>query len=230
MESLSDIAIKAPSNRPEAAAAALAKLYGADVTLLGERGRQTLDLFHRVSELQKEDKAKPPAHPYPRDPFGNGMREIARLIKAGVGLEVACIDLGGWDTHFVQGGAVGTQSARARILADALEAFDEDIRQQRSQITVFVMTEFGRRLYENSSGGTDHGRGFTAMILSDRIHGGRILGPWPCLLEEKSEGPGGMKIQYDYRSVFAEVLRGTLGLEKIESVFPDFTPQPVGLV
>ena len=92
------------------------------------------------------------------------------------------------------------------------------------------MTEFGRRLYENSSLGTDHGRGFAAMLLSDKINGGRILGPWPCIADESMDGPGGMKIQYDYRSVFTEVLRGTMGLSATEKVFPGFQPQRVGLL
>lgn len=230
LESLSDIAIKSPSNKPEAAAAALAKLYGADVTLLGERGRQTLDLFHRVTALQSSTYRPENGATYPKESFGDGMREIARLIKANVGLEVACVDLGGWDTHFFQGGADGTHAARAKVLADGLAAFDDDIQSRRNQVTVLVMTEFGRRQYENSSGGTDHGRGFSTMVLSNKIQGGRILGPWPCLLDERNEGPEGMKIHYDFRSIFAEVLRGAMNFRDLDKVFPDFTPQKVGLV
>jgi uncharacterized protein (DUF1501 family) len=230
LQSLDDIGIKAPSNKPEAAAAALAKLYGADVTLLGERGRETLDLFHRVSALQHNDYHPANDATYPKDEFGSGLREIARLIKAGVGLEVACVDLGGWDTHFLQGTAEGTQAGRAKLLADGLAAFDADIKAERDNVSVFVMTEFGRRLYENSSLGTDHGRGFASMLLSNKVKGGRVIGSWPALAEEASDGPGGMKIHYDYRSVFSEVLRGTMGLAGTGSVFPDFKPESVGLV
>jgi len=230
MESLNDIAIKTPTNRPEAAAAALAKLYGADVTLLGERGRQTLELFQRVTSLQRDAYTPANGAEYPRDPFGAGMRELARLIKARVGLEVASIDLGGWDTHFVQVGSNGTQANRARVLAEGLAAFDADLKEHRANVTILVMTEFGRRLYENSSLGTDHGRGFTTMVLSDRIKGGRIIGPWPCITDETHEGPGGMKIAYDYRSVFAEVLRGAMKLEQPDKIFPNFASENVGLI
>ena len=230
LQTLEDIGIKSPSHKPEAAAAALAKLYGADVTMLGDQGRETLQLFNRVKTLEQGGYKPANGADYPKDEFGKGMREIARLIKARVGLEVACIDLGGWDTHFVQGGATGQQAARARILADTLAAFDADLQNERASVSVFVMTEFGRRLYENSSLGTDHGRGFASMLLSSKIKGGRVLGPWPCVEEETNDGPGGMKIRYDYRSVFSEVLRGTMGLSNADAVFPGLMAERVGLL
>ena len=96
--------------------------------------------------------------------------------------------------------------------------------------TVVVMTEFGRRIYENSSLGTDHGRGFATLVLSDRIRGGRVLGGWPCVVEETLTGPGGMKITHDYRSVFGEVLQGAMGLKRPQDVFQNFAPLPVGLL
>lgn len=232
MQSLSEIAIKVPGGKAEDAANILAQLYGADVTLLGAQGRETLELFKRVQELQKEDKSTSGGDEYPKDEFGKGLREIARLIKARVGLEIACIDLGGWDTHFIQGSTEGLQAAKAKQLAEGLAAFEKDIATHRKNVTVFVMTEFGRRIYENSSLGTDHGRGFAAMTLSDSIKGGRIIGPWPCVVESTLLGPGGMEIKHDYRSVFGEVLRGAMGLEesKLDSVFPKFISGKVGLV
>lgn len=231
LQSLEEIAMRTPSGKPEAAAAVLAALYGADVTMLGEQGRETLDLFKRVTELQRGTYVPANNAQYPKDNFGNGMREIARLIKARVGLEVACIDLGGWDTHFFQGTTNSFQADRARILAEGLAALDADLKDHRANFTVMVTTEFGRRIYENASLGTDHGRGFALMTLSSRIQGGRILGQWPCVVENKSEaGPGGMAVVHDYRSVFSEVLHGAMGLAEPDIVFPKFTPQKVGLV
>ncbi len=230
MQSLDDIALKTPSGRTEAAALALSQLYGADVTMLGTQGRETLDLFKRVRALQGSGYTPANGAVYPKDNFGDGLREIARLIKARVGLEVATIDLGSWDTHFIQGATQGFQAQRAQLLADGLAAFDSDIKDHRSNVTVLVMTEFGRRIQENSSLGTDHGRGFASMVLSDRIKGGRILGHWPAVVEEGLTGPGGMKVVYDYRSVFTEVLRGAMGLQNAASVFPNFTADKVGLL
>ena len=236
LQTLEEIAIKTPSNNPQAAAAALARLYGADVTLLGERGRESLNLFHRVAELQHDTYKPANEAVYPKDPFGAGMREIARLIKAGVGLEVACIDLVNWDTHFFQGSTEGAQADRARVLGQGLAAFDTDLRAQRANVSVLVMTEFGRRIYENSSQGKDHGRCFAAMILSDKIKGGRILGPRKFLDddgEEAAEGVkvvGGMRIVYDFRDLFSDVLRGTMGLKQGAAIFPGFKSTSTGLL
>lgn len=230
MQSLNDIALKTPGNKTEAAARALSQLYGADVTMLGTQGRETIELFNRVRGLQTKGEDPANGAVYPKDGFGNGMREIARLIKARVGLEVATIDLGGWDTHFIQGSTQGFQAQRAQILAEGLAAFDSDIKDQRSSVTVLVMTEFGRRIHENSSLGTDHGRGFAAMVMGDKIKGGRIVGPWPCVVDETSSGPDGMKVVHDYRNVFSEVLRGAMGLQDTAKVFPGLVAQSVGLL
>ncbi len=240
MQSLADIAIKTPTGKPELAVQVLARLYGADVTLLGAQGLDTLKMFERVRALQTGDYKPANDAQYPKGDYGSGLREIARLMKARVGLEVACVDLGGWDTHFVQGSTEGFHASNARTLAEGLSAFDADIRELRQDVTVLVMTEFGRRIYENSSLGTDHGRGFAAMVLSDRIRGGRVIGNWPSVVEEteiSADGvklpvkvTGGMEIAHDYRSVFAEVLRGPMGLKKMDDVFPGFTPEKVGLI
>lgn len=240
MQSISDIAIKTPAGKPELAAQILAQLYGADVTLLGAQGLDTLKMFERVRALQTDAYKPANGAQYPKDNYGNGLREIARLIKARVGLEVACIDLPGWDTHFVQGSTEGFLAGNALLLAEGLAAFNADIRESAKGVTVLVMTEFGRRIYENSSLGTDHGRGFAAMVLSERIRGGRVIGNWPSVIEETEistsgvklpvKVTGGMEISYDYRSVFAEVLRGVMGLERTDTVFPGFTPEKVGLI
>jgi uncharacterized protein (DUF1501 family) len=236
IQSLEDIGLQTSSGKAEAAAQALASLYGADVTLLGSHGRETLQLLDRVRALQSGSRTAASGIEYPKDDFGKGLREVARLIKARVGLEVACLDLGGWDTHFIQGAAEGFLSQRAKVLADGLAAFDQDLAAHRQNFTVIVMTEFGRRIYENSSLGTDHGRAFATMILSQKIKGGRILGRWPCVVEEgltvqgTPGGPGGLQQEYDFRSVFSEVLRGSMGVADTRQVFPDFTAEKVGLL
>lgn len=237
LERLGDIAIKTRApQKADNVVEALGALYGADVTLLGERGQETLDLFKRVSALQ--GKNEDPAHgaDYPKDGFGGGLREISRLIKARLGLRVACIDLGGWDTHFFQGNATGVQAERIRTLAQGLAAFDTDLKDHRASFTVMVTTEFGRRVYENASLGTDHGRGFTFMALGDRVKGGQVLGSWPIRASEdlnvNTPGPGGLVPETDYRTVFAEVLRGSLGLADADAakLFPGASLKPTGLM
>lgn len=236
LESLDDIAIKAPAGDPVKIIAALQSLYGADVTLLGARGVETLALFEKVSALQGKGTAPEHGAAYPQDAFGSGLREISRLIKARVGLQVACVDLGGWDTHFFQGSAAGVQAERIRTLATGLAAFEQDLRDYRAGYTVMITTEFGRRVYENASLGTDHGRGFALLALGEKVHGGRILGGWPIRADDEvnlnTPGPGGLWMETDCRHVFGEMLAATQGLSpsEVASLFPGLEFQPVGLM
>ena len=222
LEKLEDIAIKTPSGDSSAVVGALRKMYGADVTLLGQRGQQTLDLFNRMADLRSQSYEPANGATYPKHPFGDGLREIARLIKNGVGLEVACVDLINWDTHFFQGTVLGGHAANAKVLAEGIAAFETDLKSERDRYTVMITTEFGRRFYENASAGTDHGRGFTFMALGDKVKGGRILGDWPIGVMDESNplGPGGVEIKHDFRDVFAEVLQGAMGTVDSAKIFP----------
>lgn len=233
LESLAEINLKTPSENPSAASAALAKLYGSEVGVLGMQGKETLDLVKRVRKLQEKEYRPENKAEYSKSKFSKGLREIARLIKAQVGLQVACIDLGGWDTHFFQGSSNGLQAQPISTLAEGLATFDQDLKNYRTNVTTLVFTEFGRRIYENSSLGTDHGRGFTFFALGEGIQGGKIHGSWPGLEEEESEdllGPGGLKVKIDYRTVLGEVLTKVMGNPDIEKVFPGFPYNPIGLV
>jgi uncharacterized protein (DUF1501 family) len=97
-------------------------------------------------------------------------------------------------------------------------------------VTTIAMTEFGRRLYENGSAGTDHGRGYALLAMGAGINGGKVHGAWPGLAEEPMlPGPGGMEVKIDYRSVLAEVLEGAIGNRQVSDVFPAFERQPVGI-
>jgi uncharacterized protein (DUF1501 family) len=225
MERLSDIALHTPSGGSDIVMSALRSLYGADATILGEHGTETLRLFQRVADLQSNGGGPENGAAYPREPFGGGLREVAQLINARIGLEVACVDLGGWDTHFFQGTANGTQAERIRILSEGLAALDKDLLSYRGHYTVMVTTEFGRRMYENASLGTDHGRGFTLMALGDRVQGGRVTGPWPirAIGDENPLGPAGVEPMTDFRMVFRDILQSTHGLttEASSLVFPD---------
>jgi uncharacterized protein (DUF1501 family) len=236
LEHLEDISLKAAGKQAEQVVGALNTLYGADVSLLGERGVETLDLFRRISNLQHRADAPEHGASYPAAPFGSGLREIARLIKARLGLQIACIDLGGWDTHFFQGNSSGTQAGQIRLLAEGLAALETDLKDHRARYTLMVTTEFGRRVYENASLGTDHGRGFTLMALGDRVKGGQVLGGWPIQADDdvnvNTPGPGGLLAETDYRQVFAEVLRGSVGLKDDEAakVFPGMPAKHIGVM
>lgn len=238
IDSIEELQIKIPGNNATAASSVLSALYGTEVGMVGQAGKATLDLLRRVESLRGETYMPLGGAIYLDDDFSHGLKEIARLIKAHVGLEVACLDLGGWDTHFFQGSTSGLQADLIRQLAGGLAAFDSDLGTQRDRVTILVMTEFGRRTYENSSLGTDHGRGFALFALGGQVKGGKVHGRWPGLVEESSSqtdslnpvGPSGLKVLIDYRSVLAEVLTKFLGHRDLNQVFPNFHPQAVGLV
>ncbi len=231
IQSVDEIGLRVPAGEVGRITAALDALYGSSSELLRGPGVEALRLLSRVEELKASAYVPANGAQYPDGPFGSGMREIARLVRARVGLRVACIDLEGWDTHFVQGSVEGLQADLIDMLGRGLAAFDSDIAGERDRVTVVVMTEFGRRIYENSSSGTDHGRGFSMLALGGRIRGGTVLGDWPGLDQEEGPiGPGGVRVLVDYRSILSEVLMGAAGLRDPSRVFTGFQPRPVGIV
>lgn len=232
LSSVDEIKLNVPDKRTDAVCEVLAKMYQSEVGLLSSSGSSTLNLLKKVDAIRGQTYKPDAGATYPDHPFGAGLREIARLIKGNVGVEVACVDLDGWDTHFIQGAGEGLQASQIDVLARGLAAFDKDMASHREKVTVLIMTEFGRRIYENGSLGTDHGRGFAVLALGGRINGGTIHGAYPGLDEKDAFllGPGGLAINLDYRSVLCAVLTGVMGTANTAEIFPNFKPARVGLV
>jgi len=232
IDALDDIKLKGSEETCCALSKSLQCMYGAEIGILNQPGQSTLKLLDRMHNLGTKPYNPSGGAEYPRTSFGKGLKEIARLVKSEVGLEVACVDLGGWDTHFVQGSLTGLHADNLDYLAKGMAAFDKDLGNFRDRVTTLVMTEFGRRIYENGSLGTDHGRGFAMMLIGNRIKGGQVHGRYPGLESTQTDvlGPGGMSVRIDYRSILAEVLTGVLGNRNIDKVFPGFEPQPLGLI
>lgn len=202
---------------------ALKVLYEADASSLGQQGRETLSMLERINAVKRA--AMPTG--YPETHFGRALREVARLLKADVGLEVACLDVGGWDTHFTQAALF---SSLVEELAGGLGVFAKDLGSRLDQTIILVMTEFGRRAYENASLGTDHGRASVMFAMGGPVKGGRVLADWPSLAGNALEGPGDLTVTTDYRDVLAEILSKGLGNDRLSQVFPGFTPKLRGLI
>lgn len=208
----------------ETFASALRALYGGapDGALpfdevLRLAGRDALDT---LDHLRAIDAVSTPPLPYPDGQLGASLREIARLVRADLGVEVASCDHDGWDTHFVANQLV---PGLAGHLADSIAAFREDLGDAMERVVVVVMTEFGRRAYENTSLGTDHGRGSVLFVLGGGVRGGRVIGDWPGLDEDRLEGPGDLAVTTDYREILAEIVRDRLGNPNGADVFPDLS-------
>jgi uncharacterized protein (DUF1501 family) len=208
---------------------ALDALYKDD-PMLGVLGRETLEVLSTLEKLNPENYSSSGDRSYPESDFGQGLKQLAMLIKAEIGLEVAAIDLGGWDTHFAQGGSEGLMASLMKNLADGLAAFHSDLAVRMDRVIVVVMTEFGRRVAENASLGTDHGHGSVMLLMGGGVVGGRLHADWPGLEEDRLFGPGDLKVTTDYREVLWEVIQIRLGNKAVKDIFPDFTPLKSGFV
>ncbi len=168
---------------------------------------------------------------YPATPLAKALREVSRLIKAGVGLQVACVDYDDWDMHVGLGKPVagGAMNDHLADFAGAMASFARDLGPAMSSVTVVTLSEFGRRLAENGSGGTDHGHGNAVLLFGGGVVGGTVHGPWPGLAPADLDN-GDLSGMTDYRDVLGEILQKRCRIGSLSQVFPGFTPTPLGAV
>lgn len=185
----------------------------------GRDGFAAMDLLKKV-----DPKRYTPANgaAYPNGGFGKSLRQVAQLIKAEVGLEIAFVEIGGWDTHANQGAANGALATRLTELAGGLAALHKDLGAKMSDVLVLTMSEFGRTARQNGNRGTDHGHGTAFFALGGNVRGGRVLGDWPGLSTEKLFEGRDLAITTDYRDFFAEACVKHMGVAEteLEKVFP----------
>jgi len=173
--------------------------------LLYGTGRET---FEAVKMLKAAAPQRlPPANGavYPRGRFGDSLRQIAQLIRADVGLEVAFADVGGWDTHAGQGNERGQLATRLREFGEGLGALHRDLGPRMSDVVVLTMSEFGRTVRENGNRGTDHGHATAMLVLGGAVKGGRVYGRWPGLRREQLYEGRDLAVTTDFRALFTEV-------------------------
>lgn len=171
-----------------------------------------------------------PTVTYPTSDFGQALQHTAALIKADVGVEVITIDLGGWDTHAQQGNLTGTMASLMDDLAGGLAAFYADMQPDLDKVTLVAKSEFGRRVAENGSAGTDHGHGNCMFVLGGSVRGGQVHGTWPGLATPNLFEGMDLAITTDYRDVLAEIVSKRLGGTPLQQVFPNYTPTFPGVI
>jgi uncharacterized protein (DUF1501 family) len=201
-------------------AATFESMYGTTPDqVLNGTGRETFDAIKTVQSIQKASYT--PAHgaAYPKGRLGQSLQQIARMIKADVGLEVAFTDVGGWDTHVNQSGQLANL---LRDFGDALAAFSQDMGDRMADITVVTMSEFGRTVKENGDRGTDHGHANVMFVLGGGVRGGQVYGNWPGLEREQLHEGRDLKVTTDFRAVLSELVTRQMGNREIRSVFPGF--------
>ena len=211
------------------------RLMYAQSGVLGVGGNRMLTLLQEVTKKlpKKPDGGVADYLPaegvsYPEHDFSNTLKTVAQLAKMEIGLQVAAVNYGDWDTHTGQDYRLNDLVAN---LAKPLHAFYADLAAQRQRITIVIMSEFGRRLKANESGGTDHGHGNLMWVLGSGIKGGRCLGNWPGLANDQLDEHADLAITTDYRQVLSEVLMARMRGAEVAKVFPGFTPgSPLGVV
>ncbi len=199
---------------------ALNDLYKPGRDEVAAAGRQTLSALDALGRLDVKGYKASNGATYPNSDLGNGLRQVACLVKARLGLEVACLDKGGWDTHVAQGADSGWQAMLLDDLAKALAAFTADLGSEMKGVTVVVMSEFGRRLEENDGLGTDHGRAGPMFLIGQTVAGGKVHAKWPGLEDHQLDPTGDLVVTTDYRAVLGDVLARRMGNESTDEVFP----------
>jgi uncharacterized protein (DUF1501 family) len=159
---------------------------------------------------------------YPNSQFGQRLRQIAQLIKADVGLEVAFADVGGWDTHVNQGASTGQLAQRLDDFARSVAALVTDLGDRMADVTIMTMSEFGRTARQNGNGGTDHGHASALFVIGGDVKGRKVHGRWPGLEPEQLYEGRDLALTTDFRSVFSEVAAKQLGAKRLDALFPGY--------
>lgn len=229
--SLANFDLAGSASTMSARRAALGDMYASEPDPLGAAGINTLQTIDLLNAIDFAGYQPVAGVAYPAGSFGVALKSAAALIKAQVGVEAIALDLGGWDTHISQGSTSGALATLMGTLASGLAAFYTDvIASNAPSTTVVCMSEFGRRLVENGSRGTDHGHGNVMTIMGKCVAGGRVDAIWPGLATEQLFERRDLEVTTDYRDVLAEIIRDRLGNSNLSAVFPNFTPTPVGVL
>ncbi len=162
---------------------------------------------------------------YPNSPFGRSLLQIAQLVKAGVGLEVAFTDTPGlnWDTHFNQGNANGQLANLLRDFGAGIAALVTDLGKRMDDVIILTMSEFGRTARQNGTGGTDHGHGNAMFVIGNSVKGGKVYGDWKGLKSSELNEGRDLAVTTDFRDVFSEIASKHLANKNLDIVFPGYT-------
>ncbi len=221
--------------RDEAGASTFETMYAATLDkAMQETGRDTFDAVKMLQAVQKQTYVPANGGKYPGGALGRNLQQIAQLIKADIGLEVAFTDVGGWDTHVNEIGATPAQGQLSNLLKDfgaALAAFYQDMGDRMSDVVLATMSEFGRTAKENGNRGTDHGHANVMFAFGGGIRGGKVYGEWPGLAPNQLYENRDLAVTTDFRDVLGELVVRHLGNQNISSVFPGYSrPRFRGLI
>ncbi|MEP7148198.1 MAG: DUF1501 domain-containing protein [Acidobacteriota bacterium] len=192
----------------------------------GQTGKETFEAVNFLTQANPAKHKPENEAVYPNTEFGRSMMQIAQLIKAGVGLEIAFADTGRdirWDTHTNQGGSQGQLANFLRTFSQTIAAFAIDLGRRMDDVVLLTMSEFGRTARENGGRGTDHGHGNAMLVLGNSVKGGKVYGDWNGLRSDQLNEGRDLAVTTDFRDVFAEVASKHLGTKDLNALFPKYS-------
>jgi uncharacterized protein (DUF1501 family) len=189
-------------------------------------GQETFEAVEMLKKVREELYVPENGAAYPQGKFGHTLQQVAQLIKADIGVEVAFVDIGGWDHHVNEGGVQGQLGNILREFGGSLAAFHKDLGAKLADVTVVTMSEFGRTAAENGNRGTDHGHANCMFVFGGDVRGGRVYGQWPGLDRSRLYEGRDLAVTTDFRTVLGEVVSHHLGSTDMSFVFPGFRYDP----
>jgi uncharacterized protein (DUF1501 family) len=183
-------------------------------------GDDAFALLKKAEGLQAQLYTPSNGARYPAGDLGQGLLQIARLIKGDVGVEGAFLDYGGWDHHLNESAMISPMLSN---LAGSLSAFSVDMGQRMEDVVLVTMSEFGRTAFENGNGGSDHGHGNLMLVLGGPVKGGKVYGDWPGLASHQLFQQRDLAVTTDFRDVLGEILMRHVGVTDLTRVFPEYT-------
>jgi uncharacterized protein (DUF1501 family) len=233
ISNLQDFAIQMNGNPAGAnlAAQSFEDLYDqTSAGLLKNTGKESFEAMKILKNTDTRNYKPNPKAIYTNSPLSNSLKQLAQLVKMNVGLEVGFAESGGWDTHYAQGAQNGIFARVIDDFSKSITALWNDLDAYQDDVIIMTMTEFGRTVKENGTGGTDHGRGSCNFILGNNILGGKVHGKVETLATENLEDGRDLPVTTDFRTVFSEVTDGQFRIHGGESLFPGFSGSPMGIM
>jgi len=191
-------------------------------TVLHGTGQETFDAVKMLKAADPSKYRPAPGADYPRGRFGESLRQLAQLIKANLGVQIAFADIGGWDHHVNEGSTQGQIANVLRDFSQSLSAFWTDLGDLGEDTVVITMSEFGRTARENGNRGTDHGHANVMFLMGGPVKGGKVYGQWPGLEQSQLYEGRDLAVTTDFRRVLGEAVAQHLGNTQLDHVFPGF--------
>ena len=223
VSNLNDFAVGGKNAKPAPLATTLEAMYDTSVdAVLHGTGQETFEAVKMLKSADPSKYAPAAGANYPKGRFGDSLKQLAQMMKANLGVQVAFADIGGWDHHVNEG---NTQGQIANVLGEfsqALAALWIDLGDLAEDTVIVTMSEFGRTARENGNGGTDHGHANVMFVLGGPVKGGQVYGKWPGLDQSQLYEGRDLALTTDFRTVVGEVITRYLGTKDLETVFPGF--------